>query len=307
MAAFRGAIPQAFPEHKFHPLSTDQISSIIMKHIFILYLLLAPFTSTLYCQGADLSGVLESLTQELVNVDTEKYRYEQRLLFDAEKPWRVTITINEIYVKKEKSEITTYYLNLADLDARLINIETDKEEQLVIMKCQKRQDFIRLTDEEGDVSYESELQLWSPEIDKAKALRDLFRQATELAEKAWEADFAPGESLEDLNEWLAESVMDVKLSESTTTVAWAPNPTLTDLVELTIKGDDDDEVLVYKFSLADLAPKSLKLGVRKETVSVTAFTVNKSDLIQEEENGTVSGYESAVIIPVNGIEEACIP
>ncbi len=271
-----------------------------------LLLLLAIFLSTglLKAQGTDLAPVLTDAANELVDVTTEKYRYDQSLEYDAEKPWRVTVSITEVNLKNDKAETSTFYLNFADLDPKLINIETDKDEQLVVLKCRRRQKFVRLTDEDGDISYDSELQVWSPEIDKATALRDLFRQAAELAEKDWKADFSPGSTVEEVGRWLKENVVPVEVGETTTGVQWTNDPELTDAIILTISEDDGEDVKTYRFSLADLSANNLKLGVKKESVSVTAGTVSKDDLIREEEEGVVSGYESAITIPVNGIEEA---
>ncbi|MFK8165586.1 MAG: hypothetical protein AB8H12_24270 [Lewinella sp.] len=263
-------------------------------------LTLGPLTG----QNLNLAGILDQVKEELTDVETEKYRYEQSLEYDAEKPWRITINIDEVNLKNDKSVAQSFYLNLADIDQKLINIETDKEEQLVVMKCRKRQDFIRLTEDDGDLRYESELQMWSPEIDKATALRDLFRQAAELGEAAWKADFSPGTGMEELNEWLEENVVSVDIGGESTAIEWEPDAELSDVVALTITSDDGEDVTVFKFSLADLSSSNLKLGVKRETVSVTVGTVNKANLVREENEGSLSGYENSMTIPVIGIEEA---
>jgi hypothetical protein len=276
---------------------------MIMKYA-ILFIAIVLTTGPLTGQDLSLAAILDQVKEELGDVETEKYRYVQSLEYDAEKPWRVTINIEKVNLKNDKSVPQSFYFNLADLDQKLINIETDKEEQLVVLKCRKRQDFIRLTEEDGDLSYESELQLWSPEIDKATALRDLFRQAAEQGEAAWEADFSPGNTIEELNGWLKENVASVDILETTTSIEWEPDSELSDDVALTITSDDGEDVMAYKFSLADLSTSNLKLGVKKETVNVTVGTVNKASLIREESEGELSGYEESMTLPVLGIEEA---
>jgi hypothetical protein len=274
-----------------------------MSRLTALFLLLLPYFG--FSQAMELGIVLDAIQEELTDVNTEKYGYEQALEYDAEKPWRVTITITEVNLKNDKSSTEIFYFNLADLDPKLIKYETDKEEQLVVMKCRRRQDFIRLTDHDENISYESELQVWSPEIDQATALQDLLRQAATLAEEAWQADFSPGTTLEELAPWLEEHIVPVASDKASIHVLWKPSDSQLDQVILNITNADGKETnLAYNFSLADIAKNGIKLAVRKESVRVVIGTINRKNLIREEKEDILMGHKNSINIPVAGIEEA---
>ena len=275
-----------------------------MNAIYLSFLaLLLCYSPPAAGQSASLSATLDELSSHIQTVETERERYEQSLTYDAGKPWRIEITVDEVERKRERRERTSYAFNLADIDPRAIKIETDEEEQLVILRCQKRRDFIRVTDDDGDVDYASELELHSSKIDQAKTIQSLFQEAARLGEQAWTDVFEPGETLTELSGWLQQNLKDVRLSESTWQVSWTPDGERPDLVTLNLD-DGDDERHSYQFSLADLAKNGVELDVRGEEVNLELETINGQKLVRVKRDEELEDYEDEISIPVESIERA---
>ncbi|MCP9234709.1 hypothetical protein [Lewinella sp. JB7] len=278
-----------------HPMLTRHLTGLLLPCLL--------FTS-LAAQDAALPAVLGRVQEALETVETDRYRYDQELSFAADRPWEATVTITSVNRKNDKSETLTYALNLSDLDPRLINYQDERDRQLVVLKTRNRQNFIRVTEEDGSVDYESEVSLWSPEIDRAKTLRDLLREAIPLAESAWERDFTPGTTLPKLQRWLADAVQPFAEDGTTREVRWSPGDPLADQVTFEITDPDKGTTTRYHFSLADVATNTVEVRVNRGSVSVEAGTVGGEDLILETDGEGSVKYTDEVEIPIAGIDEA---
>ncbi|MEO0733786.1 MAG: hypothetical protein AAFZ52_13200 [Bacteroidota bacterium] len=259
-------------------------------------------TFSLSGQSSALTALLDQASEEVQTVETAKYSYEQSLTYADDKPWEITVTVAKTSLKNGKGETLTYHFNLSDLDARLVNYKDDKDEQTVVLRTSGKKALIRETDEDGDVSYTSELSLWSPEIDRAKALRDPLREAIPMATELWEADFSPGSTLAELHAWLTENLVPVTVDDEDFGITWEADPDLSDHATLTIS--EEDEAESYYFSLADLGKNALDLKVRKAEVFVELGTVSRHNLIRVSEGEEVQSYDNAISIPVAGVDEA---
>ena len=267
-----------------------------MKHLLSLFiLLLASLPSR--GQTEPLPTLLHQAFELVTTVETQKYRYEQSFTFEADRPWEVEISVGEFSLKNGKGETMMYRLNLSDLDKRLINYEDDKNELTVALKTTRRQKLIRVTNEEGEVKYEDEVMLWSNEIDEAKALVDLLRAAIPSAENVWKESFSPGTTTEELNDWLTDQVSGTDEAG----VSWSADAVLTDQVVVTVT-PAGETTITYRFSLADVAAKSLELSVRKGEVSVAFGTIARTDLIQVEKDGMLDDYTGSLSLPVADID-----
>ncbi|MEL7160958.1 MAG: hypothetical protein AAFN92_09370, partial [Bacteroidota bacterium] len=259
------------------------------------------FTLSLSSQPTALTALLEQAQAEIVTVETAKNSYEQSLTFNADKPWEITVTVSETSLKNGKGETLTYDFNLSDLDARLVNYKDERDEQTVVLRTRGKKSLIRETDEDGDVTYRSELSLWSPEIDRAKALRDPLREAIPLATELWEADFNPGSTLSEIHAWLADNLVAVTVSDKDYDVTWENDTDLPDHATLTVSEDGAEQ---YYFSLADLGKNALSLKVRKSDVYVEMGTVGRRKLIRVTEDEELKPYDDAISIPVTSVDAA---
>ena len=251
----------------------------------------------------ELPELLQTAVEGVITVETKKYSYDQELTFDADQPWSLTLTTTRSGLKKGSGDPVTYSFNLADIDGRLINYEDDRTEQTVVLKTKRKLDVIKRTDADGDVSYDDEVVIWSPEIDHATQLRDALRAAAPLAEAAWVAAFQPGATLPELSSWLTKNITGVTTEDGAIDVSWVPDGDLTDYATLSVT-DEDGERRAYYLSLADVATNSVGLSVKGDEVTVELGMVGRQAIIRESEAGVITDYVDEVEIPVAGVDEA---
>lgn len=262
--------------------------------LFIFCCLMTP----LRAWGQALTELLDQAKQQVVTVETQKYRYEQSLEYATDRPWRITVSIDKSNLKNGKGETNSYTFNLGDLDIRTLNYQTDKDEQIVVLKCPKRKTLIKVVDDEEETEYDDALTLWSPEIDNAKALRDLLRAAIPLAQDQWKAYFSPDTTLVGINNWLTTNIK----SDSRNDLSWSKGK-YNDHVVVRIEREDG-EIIEYSLSLADVAKDAIALSVRKATVSVYVGATDKDDLFKVTEDGELVDYTNGFSLPAASIDQA---
>ena len=253
-------------------------------------------------QDGDLPGLLTQIQNDLREVTTDKYRYDQQLDFDPATPYKVTIEITETSTRNDRAESWSYEINLSDLDARRIQYDTDRDEQTILLKTTRGQSMILLRDEDGDIKYVDEAKLWSEKIDDSKALRDAFKKAVPLATELFQAGFTPGTTLEALNTYLQSAIQPVDRDGDSWNVSYGVAGDYPDLVAVSIT-DDDDETTTYRFSLADLAANTLELDIATDELNLEVSTIGRKSLLLTEEPDGDRKYEDELSIPIGKLDE----
>jgi len=252
----------------------------------------------LSAQNPTLADLLDQLREEMISVTTQKYRYEQSLTYEADRPWAVEIEVGEYSLKNDRGETMTFNFNLSDLEPNLVDYEDDRDELTVVLKTSKRQQLLKAVGEDGKSEYEAEVTLWSSNIEHARRVVELLQKVIPMADTAWQKSFQPGETIEDLNTWLSGQAF----KSSAATANWKPSPTMMDQVEVTVSGPEDEGV-TYSLSLADIDQRKLTLEIRRGLVAVEAGTVDRVNLISVKEDGLTVDYVDVINIPVGSIDE----
>jgi hypothetical protein len=250
-----------------------------------------------------ISTHLNLAQEEIGTVRTDKYEYTQRLSYDAQRPWEVEISLIRSVLKNGKSEAESFVLNLADLDPRLIQYRDDRREQTVVLRTKGGQKLIEVTGEDGGVSYRDELSIRTLEIDQAKTLRDLLREAVPPAREAWEADFTPGSTLGSIQEYVSKSVTPLERNGREFSHTWTVEADNEDVITYTVTDEEDGTDTNYRFGLSDLAVNSVQLKTSRNQLYVEVKTVAGEDLILKSDQEGPVAYINRLHIPVDGIEE----
>lgn len=250
----------------------------------------------------NLKTLSDQLMQEIKEVSTSKETYEQKVVFDAQKPWKAILTITEID-KKGRESVMEYRFNLSDLDKNTIDIESNKDEQIVEMQTRGRSKFIKAYKDGELDDYTDKLELWAVDIDNARAIKEALRKVIEPAKDAWEEYIAVDENGIDLKEWLKGKIGTVSQKKEEIIQAVVFDLTLKDQMELTQEDSGKGEQIKFSFSLADLDPKKLSLEVKGESLFIECETKRKQDYLEVREEGDIVDMDNNFRIYVSEIDE----
>lgn len=269
--------------------------------ITLLVLLLCGLLSA---QERSLEAVLQDIQEQIGEVQFKKETYLQTFSYEESAPYRASLTIEEVD-SRGRSETQRFLFNLSFLDENLVRWESSRDEMQVQLRSGRDEVFKVYEDGELD-GYEEEAVLYSPNVDKARALERLFREAIPLAEKAWEKDAALPEDFTGLRQWLAEEVGDVAMEQEGFRQKLAQeegSPGRMQLRSIAYSEDGVEGEVRYVFGLEDLLVNSIRAATKGKTAFVELEIKRGDDFIEVMEEGELE-YEDDLKIYGQDFEQA---
>ena len=248
----------------------------VLSIIFIFHFLIL--------NGQNLTNQLDEITKSLTEVVTEKNTYTQQWEYDAENPYQINLRIITVSNKKGDSKTFLYQFNLGDIDKNQVRRKSDKEMK-VLLKTLRRQPFIKVFEDGEQQKYESEITLYCNNVDEARALEKLLKEAIPLAKIAWEkAEKLPDNDLLALLNRLQTEVGEVIAGAATIQQEFSFSDKFLDKVKLESEetnSKDKTDTYVREWSFGDIHDPSLTIKVKNEKVFVEGKTRRKLNYVKE--------------------------
>lgn len=277
-----------------------------MKPLPLFFLpLIFSFSLTSFCQtSADLTQKLESIQSQLQEVSTGNDTYIQELNFEAEKPFLLRFMLRTID-KKGRETVEEFNFNLGLFDENLVRWSSNRDQMRVILKS-GNQPAVQYIEDGELVGYENEVTVHCTDIDNARAIEQLFKEAVPMAQVLWKNAINLPKDLGGLLSWLGEHIANVSVDEETIKQNWTADESSEHrtIFELEVNDGKNTEIHTYKFSLSDILEESLETKIQKNKVTVELGTRQKKNFIREETEGLLTGYLNQLSLYANDPDEA---
>jgi hypothetical protein len=214
------------------------------------------------------------------------------------------ISIKSVRTDKKGSEsVSRNELYLSDIDENVIKFKVTGKYITVTMETKNSQKFIRYYDGDEFKSYVSSVDIYTDQVDKARALIDIFREKLKEChrqDKSW------GSVKESLG-WLADNISRATEGGTEYNQSFSFDEVRNYLAVYKRKYNDSkgNEVNeIYSFNLADVDPVKINLNVSGKDLSVELNTRNNDKYFRITRNGEIQNYDNDFEIFVTSLEEA---
>lgn len=245
--------------------------------------------------------------QELIkDVSDGKSDFEQRLSWNDEQPYLVTITRREISRRRGKETVTEFQFNAGLLDEKLIRYQDARNELSV-----------RLRSSLGDVvkeyrdgllrSYEKDAVILADGIDNARGLEEIARALVQPARAAWEQDVALPSDFSGLMDALQRAVAKVQVDEDTYEQLMEVDseyPTRVQLTRIERNAKGTKPTQQFTWNLVDTHPAGIEAVVKGKNAGVEVTIRQRQPFVRVEEDGALKEYQRAVFIHTKGVDES---
>lgn len=272
-----------------------------MKNL-ILFLLVLLLSTPLKSQTSEeLIQKIQGIQANLKEVSTGKDSYVQELNFKEDSPYSL-IFILRTTDRKGKSSIEEYLFNLGLFDENLVRWSSNRDEMRLTLKAgnQEVAEYLKDGEKKG---YENEIAFYCPDVDNARAMEQLFKEAIPIAETLWKEAINLPTGLESLLDWTGQRIGNVSVNNKTYQQNWAADDASQHRVVFTLE-EEKEAVKTFKFSLADLLQESIQTKIKGNEVLLEVGTSQKKSFIRIEDNGVLSDYDNQFTIRTNYPDEA---
>ncbi len=248
---------------------------------------------------ADLNSTLESLKNQLTEVETKSAVFGQTLEWDAQKPYKLKLTILETGKKKGKEKVSTFDFSLKDVDLNAIRSKTNKDIVEVNIFMKSKQKLVIFSQEGEFKSYVSQLKVYANDADSGKALEKIIEQAAKQAKafpSSCPADATTGYT------WMMDNVADFSVGDVAKEQSLKIDGMILDY-HLVTKGKKD-KVEHWFFNLADLNKRSVKLQIKSKEFYVEAKTKRNLKYIFYQKDESKSSYTNKIKFYTANFEQA---
>lgn len=253
-----------------------------------------------------LTELLSSITQQVHEVKTEKHTYVQTLDYNKEKPYQITLTAVQINNKKGDSKTFSFQLNLGDMAANQVRWNS-KNGMKIIMKTIRQQSLIKRFEDGEQQNYESEINIYCENIENARTLEKLIKEAIPLAKKEWEQTVKLPQELKPLLKWLEEQIADVKAADKNIEQHLSLSPNYPDRVELEVTETDSKGKVknyIQQWSFGDIHHPSLKMNIKGKMVFIEAKTQRTLKYIEQVNEEGEKTFENGFKLYTESPDEA---
>jgi len=269
----------------------------------LLFLLFSFFTTLLPAQDASLSELLDQIKADLPTIEDDKSTIEQSLSYEADAPYRVTF--ERVETDKRGAETFTFEMNLAFLNERMVRWESTRREMYVGISA--NDDLIKVY-EQGELDgYTDEFTLFCQDVDQARSLESLLKNAVRQAQAAWEAEGIVPTDFEGLQVYIQESLSQ-EVTAGDETYVQTLQPVEGSLSRYSFsrrlisdKGQEED--LLFTFDFADIHPEGINIEIKGDQIYLELPSTDKNKYIRIVEEGETD-FDHSLEAYVNTYEEA---
>ena len=205
--------------------------------------------------------------------------------------------------KKGNESVGRNELYLSDIDEHAIGFKVSGKYITVSMETKSSQKFIRNYEDDEFKSYVSSIDIYTDQVDKARALINVFREKLEdcnQQNKSWG-------SLKESLGWMADNISSTTKGGTEYVQSFSFDDVKSHLAVFKRKYNDSkgNEITeAFSFNLADVDPAKVNLDVSGTDLSIELNTKNDEKYIRIMENGEVQNYDNDFEILVSSLEDA---
>ena len=235
-----------------------------------------------------------NIGQVVINQDA----YDQEFKVSSENDFVFIYTLNDV----SEGEKYEYVVNAADFGKIPVNFDTDKNSVLIELKTAGDRELIRITENDEDVDYESEMEIRSPDVETARELAAVFSRFNQLALEKMEKSVA-FPNVSEAENYVLSAVADVVVETDTYQQSLEKGSSEC-LLKYNLTDVSDDTQYVYEFNLKDVDVNKIHFETDGGEALVTIQIKGGNDLIQVYENGEADDFTDEFQMKAKDIEQA---
>ena len=271
-----------------------------MKSTSFILSLLCLFSTTINAESSNLKNVLKQTAEKISTVEDKKYRYEQTLTWNENRPYKVVF--ETVRTGSKGGPLTeTYHFNLADFDVNSIRWKNERDKINVTLTADNRLKSIQYFKEGEMQNYTDNVQIIAVDVDNAKEIEGLLKSTIADAKKMFEAELNLN-SFEERKSWMQKNIVEFTAGDDRfiQSVAWvADYPSVLSYELVTEKKNEK-----WQFNLADIRAQTVELQVNGKDVYVELKTKASEKYIRYESSDELKGYDSDLKIYLSNIDAA---
>jgi hypothetical protein len=274
-----------------------------MKRFLFLLVIFSISTPLLLGQNTSLTDLLDQIKADLPTIEDDKSTIEQSLSYQTDAPYRVTF--ERVETDKRGAETFTFEMNLAFLNERMVRWESTRQDMYVGISA--NDDLIKAYKQGELDGYTDELTIFCQDVDQARALEELLKQAIRQAQAAWEAEGIVPTDFEGLQSYIQEA-LSREVTAGDETYVQTLQPEEGSISRYTFsrrliseKGQEED--LLFTFDFADIHPEGINIEIKGDQIYLELPSVDKNKyirLLEEDE----TDFENALEAYVSTYEDA---
>lgn len=241
---------------------------------------------------------LEILQNKIAQVVINQDAYDQVFQVSPDNDLVFIYTMNDV----SEGEKFEYVVNAADFGKIPVNFDTDGNSVLIELKTAGDRDLIRVTENDEDVDYESEMEIRSPDVETARELAAVFTRFNQLALEKMEKSVAFPNVFEAEN-FVFSSVTDVVVETDTYQQSLEKGSSEC-LLKYNLTDVSDDTQYVYEFNLKDVDVNKIHFETDGGEALVILQIKGGNELIQVYENGEADDFTDEFQIKAKDLEQA---
>ncbi|SHI88355.1 hypothetical protein SAMN05444280_107102 [Tangfeifania diversioriginum] len=250
------------------------------------------YSSFSYQQCLDI--LQNNIGQVVINQDA----YDQEFEISPDNDLVFIYTLNDV----SEGEKYEYVVNAADFGKVPVNFDTDKNSVLIELKTAGDRELIRVTENNEDVDYESEMKIRSPDVETAREVAAVFSRFNQLALEKMEKSVAFPDVSEAEN-YVLSAVADVVVETDTYQQSLEKGSSEC-LLKYNLTDVSDDTRYVYEFNLKDVDVNKIHFETDGAEALVTIQIKGENDLVQVYENGEADDFTDEFQIKAKDLEQA---
>jgi|GEM_PF-4678394 len=234
----------------------------------------------------ELSQLITDANNIIETVESDKYVYNQSISLSNDDFSIVDINIEEVNLKKSKTENYKYTFNLALLNKSKVERKVKKSEMALILNANDG-DYILKEDNDGDSKYVDDVKLICADVDVLRDLEKIFKDIIAKAQTNWKTilDQAKEEPYEVS---LDQRVRDVSFrSGLNVSQSVAFDNLKKDVLQIAIDSDSGKKQnsISVDFSLANLSANELRVKTKNDVIWLEMKTTDKLKKVIKSEDG----------------------
>lgn len=226
-------------------------------------------------------------------------RTDQSLEQDPTFPDRVKFSI-EKFDKKGANGKNTYFFSFGDLNQSKVRTEIKNEKVTVKVFTQKKQNYIKVTDEEDDSEFTDGIEFLFDTPEQGFLMQKAIAAIVPLAKKKIEARLPSPGSLEEAQKMLQKHLTEVTVKDKTIEQTIEYNDHLTVFkIKTSDENKSNEEERIFDFGDFSTKPG---FEVSKNEATITLKIDGSKDFIQVIEDGEQKNYDDEITFYANGVE-----
>jgi len=271
---------------------------------FLFFCLLSSITyPLLLAQSSSLTDLLDQIKADLPTIEDDQSSIEQSLSYESDAPYRVTF--ERVETDKRGTETFTYEMNLAFLNERMVRWESTRKEMYVGISA--NDDLIKAY-EQGELDgYTDELTIFCQDVDQARALEELLKQAVRQAQATWEAEGIVPTDYDGLQAYIQASLsQEVSAGDETYVQTLQPEEGSVSrytFAQRLISDKGQEEDLLFTFDFADIHPEGINIEIKGDKIYLELPSLDKNKYIRLLEEGETD-FDNSLDAYVSTYEDA---